>query len=546
MNTRIELHERAAAEVTMTIRIAVRGGWLSRFEINGLDSDFALDANRLPVLVSEQGRGYRPEIQTRSSGILVFNFKERRHAPRRGTYTCELFYTTALLSRALQDPRAKTARLQWSLPPWHAGLQDVQIEVAAPRGSRPLALASEESFLEHRRFIDSENQTLLHWRRFHLPRTVAWTIGFTIPRNRAVTPVDRPDVPKPKLPETRTAAGASAGWVALVVGFFALLKRLLVDGVCRRRRVEAIALVALGSARLRYSLLLCFVVISYFAFDRYQSIALALCCLLIILSIDKAYRRSPVRTQGIWRSVSERDLRTARLFPLKDLFGMQAWLDATTPLGFSLLLSGYVLSYLLFRQGDGDYVYFWSCGVLLVTPLFFTGTRKSLPLSPEIAINLLRNFARRSSLDSLASFAVVYDLLLYQIPSGDWCEARLRFRSDTFADGLHRLDLVIADFPAHQATSHDIALLSVTCAGSAADRILNTLFRNALTYSAYSGNQIARLTRSSDLKADIRNLIGLLIINPSIGAKHLKWEPQYEHRSPVQPRWLSKSSRSAI
>jgi hypothetical protein len=479
---RIELSENGVANVAMNIKIRVRGGWLSRFEITGLDADLTLATTRPAVLISEKGPRYVPEIKTREPGKVVLMFADRKRLPRRGIYTCELRYATASIARDLENTRDSKRYAYWSLPPWHVGLEDVQIEIAAPLGSRPLALTEEESFVEQRGYRDSENQTVLHWRRVHLPRTVAWKIGFTLPSQTVIpTALPHSTVPTASEVTTQPSAVASGSWVALLLGVYALLKRLLVVWVCRQRRFEPMPLFAPKSVHLRHLLVILLTFAAFLLFDTYRVTALVLCCLVVVLSIDRKYRRLPIRQKGEWRAVTERDLRVARFSHYKRLFDFKAWLDATTPLGLALLMSNIILCFLLYWQGDNEFAYFWTCSAILVTPLFLTGTRKSFPLSPEAALNILRDFVIHASINNLSESDVGCNLLVYKTPSGDWQEARLRFRSNTFTDGLQQLDLVIADFNAFHATDPDVALLSIAAAGSPADHILNTRLKNAST-----------------------------------------------------------------
>ncbi len=520
VHTRIELSDNSVADVAMRIKIRVRGGWLSRFEITGLDDDLTLATTRPAVLISEEGPRYIPEINQRETGELVLKFTDRKRVPRRGTYTCELRYTTASIARDLVTARNNKRYAYWSLPPWHVGIENVQIEITAPLGSRPIVLTEDESLVEQRGYRDSENQTVLHWRRVHLPRTVAWKVGFTLPKKTVVaTEPAKPSFPTSSDATTRRSTAASGSWVAVLLSVFALLKRFLVTQRCRKKRVEPIPLVALTSAHLRHSSIILLTLAAFLLFDTYRVTALVLCCLVVVLSIDKNYRRLPIRQKGVWRAVRERDLQVARFAHYKSLFDFAAWFDATAPLGFALLVSNIILSFLLYWQGDGDFAYFWTCGVVLVSPLFLTGTRKNFPLSPETAVNILRDFVTHASMNRLSGSDIDCRLLLYITPTGEWEEARLRFRSNIFTDGLKQLDLVIADFSAFHAIDSDVALLSVAATGSPADRILGSRLKNAATYSASGGDRVARITRSTDFRNDIHGLLDPLLKSRPVTAQ---------------------------
>jgi hypothetical protein len=509
LETRIALVERDPAEVAMKITIVVRSGWLSSFEITGLDDDMVLDEKRPPTLVSETGANYYPEIKTLSPGCVVLVFSNQHEAPGRGSYAFDLFYKTRLLSRSSRVNQSNTLQVQWTLPPWQVGIDDVRIEVTAPKGARPIALSSDVPFSEERTFSDKDNGTTLSWHRFRLPKTVAWAIGFTLPQGSFASASISPVEPKPRDAKPEASASSSNAWVAILIGFVALLKRHLVTTDCKKRRIEPVPLIPLKSAFSRNLLIFLLTVVSGFIFDNHRNLALAQLCLLVALSVDRDFRRQPIRAQGAWTRVAERDLERVRLYPIKSLFGYRSWLDATTPLGLALLFSVYTLIVLLFWRGDHDLAYHWTFGAILLTPLFVTGTRKNLPLPPEADIRILTDFAKKSNLDTLLKPDVRYGIFVYKSPLNDWYEARLRFYSDNFTDGLHLFDLVVANPLGHRGVSARCALLSVSSTGSAADTALKTALKDTPTCSSYNDERVARMTYFSNAATDIRELLEL-------------------------------------
>jgi hypothetical protein len=323
LEARIALSERDPAEVIMKITIAVRGGWLSSFEITGLDDDMVLDEKGPLVLVSETGASYYPEIKVLSPGRVVLLFSNQHDAPGRGSYTFELFYHTNLLSRSSRMNQSNMLEVRWTLPPWQVGIDDVRIHVTAPKGARPIALSSEVPFSEERAFLDSDNRTTLSWHRIRLPQTVAWAIGFTLPQG-AYTPASTSHAePASRDVKPNASTSHSNAWVALLVGLVAILKRFFVTTYCKKRHADPVPLIPLKLPFARNLFILLLTIGSGIMFDDHRNLALAQLCLLVALSVDRDYRRRPIRIRGAWKRVTEYELARVRLHSIESLFGYQ-------------------------------------------------------------------------------------------------------------------------------------------------------------------------------------------------------------------------------
>lgn len=136
VQARVELRPDASARITLTATVRVHGGWLEGLELAGLDPDLVLDETAPPFALDAEGQRYEPRAEVLAGGRVLLAFG-RRGAPRRGTITVTIAYTTSLAHRATEPLEDEgLVRVRWTLPGWRSGLDGVQIEIVAPRGTR--------------------------------------------------------------------------------------------------------------------------------------------------------------------------------------------------------------------------------------------------------------------------------------------------------------------------------------------------------------------------------------------------------------------------
>ncbi len=172
-----------AAVVRLQGDVVVRGGWLTRLELQLVSDDEALVREpRLFVLTEDDETNKPPRIvravplehRFRKDGALLLEF-DRKDAPKKGRYRFEVLYRV----RGIVRDAGQGAELRWSFPPWQNGLDDVEMRVhiherygVTARDVTALAELDKPT-VHHER----DGYVSLHWMRPHLPRTLSWEVG---------------------------------------------------------------------------------------------------------------------------------------------------------------------------------------------------------------------------------------------------------------------------------------------------------------------------------------------------------------------------------
>jgi hypothetical protein len=362
-----QLHVDAAARARVAILLDVRvaGGWLSRFEITGVDAA-TLDAEHPPELIAEDGRRYAPEVERGRDGSVVLVFGERRDAPRRGVHRISLAYS--------QQLEADGKQVRWSLPPWSVDLEDVRVLVDAPAGSQ-LGPEREDDVAVVRERRELGERVLLSFRRAQLPRTLPFAVEFELARE--VTAPDAAGVAPPDAARTLAPPSPELAWTCALVLLLCWLKRRAVAASGARFRVRPVPLVALHPA-LRASAMLALALGCCFAYAAHATLGLSALAAAVALAFDRGFARA---AQAAPAAAAARRRRSAAHARFQAWLGPSAWLDATTPLGAGLLASVYALAGL--RFGWNPRPGLWLEALLLVTPLWLTATRLHLPRPAE-------------------------------------------------------------------------------------------------------------------------------------------------------------------
>ena len=343
------------ALVALSLELTVHGGWLSRFEVTGLDPGSRLDPDKPPWLLCEDGHKVAPRAQLQPDGTLVLEL-DRAEAPRRGLHRLGLVYFTRL---AASDSRSRKRTIRWAMPAWRVDLANVDVWINAPAGAR-LASGDETAFegaASPSLRVNGE-RTVLHLYRAQLPRTLPFGFELELPASAA-----RPH-PERVLPRTESGGAPLGAWLAGLVVALAWLKRLAVRARCARSGGRPVALWAV-SERARGTLMLALGLGGAVCYPRAPALGLTLLAGVVMLGLDRGIARTAPPAL-----VSKRRVRFERVY---DMFGATSWLDATTPPGAVLLASGYALGLLRIALGGG--LGAWLELVLLTTPLWLTATR---------------------------------------------------------------------------------------------------------------------------------------------------------------------------
>lgn len=432
------------AEVQLDLRVGVRGGWLEGLEIAGLDPDFELLGEIR--FVAEDGTVHHPRVQ-QSDGRVWLRF-DRASAPRRGKHEVSVRYRTDLGPSV--RPEGDQLRLEWTLPGWRNGLDGVEVMVDAPAGAT-FAQDDEGAATVARSARDVAGRAVLTWRRAHMPRTVPWTIAFTLPRDVALSALsDRLEVaplgaPSPAVADPPSDApaplDAPVGLLPLLA-FFTLASSATFARRTRRRGASPCPLIPMP-ARLRVVLTLGAVSVgAWFP----QALLPAMAAIGTL-----GWQRTPhaLRTPrlGAWRghpgaSGIEMQTQEERFFDLSHPLGV-------ITLGVSLGLGMWIASAS------------WLVGWLVVP--WLSGTDTQLPRSLDEKRMRLLAYAARTRARCAFAFAVHEDA------DGHPQDVRLRLVTTHRPVGLVRLDLVCADQVGPGGLYPVLRLLVVTREGSPAE-----------------------------------------------------------------------------
>jgi hypothetical protein len=356
-NARLQLEPSGRARVELRLGVRVYGGWLSRFELSGLGDGVELDAQKPAWLLTDDGRELAAELTLDERGGAVVSFADKQHAPRRGLHELGLAYSTTLAPGPSAQPGAQF--LSWSLPAWQVDLREADIWLQAPAGTSVVASDSDAAIVSER--IEHGSRATVHLHRAQLPRTVAFGVELKLPGTRAQRV-------SAALPETASTRSAGPLWVSALLLGLCWLKRGAVLAACSRwgkrplplwplsSRARAVAMLALGTA-------------AALCYERRPELGLGLLALLITLGLDRGFIRS-----GEPRAQAEPGRA-------QQLLGSASWLDATTPLGLSLLGSAYAVAALRIALGGSPGL--WLEALVLATPLWLTGTRLQMRDPPE-------------------------------------------------------------------------------------------------------------------------------------------------------------------
>ena len=456
----------ADASIALTIGLQVRRGWLEGFEVSGLQTEDALDAENALELdeaalrfVSEEGEEFAPTVRVRADGRVQLGFT-RRAAPRRGRYTVHLRYRSSLAASAqLIDDEV---HFLWTLPGWRSGLDGVSIAVTGPDGL-DFSEASDlsDAVIEQDREPAEHGGSRLVWRRAHLPRTVPWTVAFRVPR--AAMRLDATSLSHvaghgtvDALPEaaslgaTRTPQTpwfmALLLWVFVVAALFTYERRCHSLGILPRGVIPlpAWARALFASALAAGAMLLA----------EQSSVWLGLLVLCGLCSLERApVRNRPLRVGG-WRVMNASDRRKARHRAYVERFLL---VEVANPIALAGLLGATSALSLVYRSdvnGGAALEYVLAGWLVLFMPLL-SGGRGVLPESaaaqyqrlirqtlvkPRLRNPGLANSVPTSHRQADRAMGVA---CLHTDVLGRWQDVRLRFSDDIGVPGVIRLDLAV-------------------------------------------------------------------------------------------------------
>ncbi|RLB49863.1 MAG: hypothetical protein DRJ42_20090 [Deltaproteobacteria bacterium] len=459
----VDVDENGSALVGLVLTVHIHGGWLEGLDLEGLDPDIALIADKPPsaVSVDDPNQKWSLTARPRDDGGLRLSFP-RRASPRRGRIRISLAYTTNLSGRGAQPIEDERVRISWSLPGWRSGLESVVVALTTPAGASAGPEMSEganaaDEITEH----DGGAVTTHVFRRLHLPRTIPWTVSVELPAE-----VMAPALRGPQMIRPDRAAGLGDGepgspvipFIFLALPLLAALgSRLSFDAAARRRGLVPRPVIP-GPGWLAVPAMLGLGALAHRAAIDQPAVTLALLAAGTALSLQ----RTPVRLQGPVASalgpVAPDHVRAARRAGRWAHVLGSPLLDITT-FGGAALFFALAAAAVTFGEGAQGLPPATVGMLFLILLPFALATRWHLPKTDGAKLLELRALA--CSLGDIGPAA----LSLSWAPDG----ARLCIAPSCPPEGLLRYELVMVDSPTLGGFESVLGLLIVTEDGSEAE-----------------------------------------------------------------------------
>jgi len=469
----VEVIDASTAQIALTLKLHISGGWLSELELPGLAADIVPDADKPPTVIAETGEKYAPELAF-ARGMWRVTFVDKRSAPWRGDYTLTLFYRESLTTEQLESG---LQRLRWSMPPWRLGMEEPRIWISAPVGSRPSVNGDSGAFGAER-VLHLRGRSLISHTRAQLPRDTEWSVAVDVPfATRDVSTSGPPSLIAPRSLSIKNAAAQSSQWLPASLWLpswilcLALLKRRLVHGVAQRQRYVVRPLVPLMHARLRTPIIIALSALAALLWSRHAPMSVAPLGIVVLLAIDRSFDRPPALTLR-WSTASRAQLEPTFRSRLRSWIAPAAWMDVTMPIGALCVGCAYAVMLLAGRL-DARQTHALTVLALLIAPLWTTSTRLHMPWDGARIGRTLTRWLQRNRTALEGPLAEAVEPLLSWDENETARDARLPLRIARGVTGLSGLDLTLVTDA--RSLRRRVALLAQTIEGSAADLTLAQL-----------------------------------------------------------------------
>lgn len=490
----VQVDREAAARVALEVRVQVLGGWLEGLEIAGLDPDLVLDPAKAPYFVGDDGSKHVVKLSVKPGGRLLLSWK-RHEAPRRGSYTLGIVYRTDLAHRSTEALDDGGILVRWTLPAWQSGLDGVVVTMELPsEHARSAAGSSASGFSEERQV--AAGRTLLTFRRPHLPRTMAWTLGASLPPHELANALYAPRPiahPEPEVPLGEEAPYLALYALAALLSVLLVFKRTSFAAVAARAGYEPVSVLAIPSELARASFAIGASLLFAFSLEESPLLAALLLIAAHALCMVRGTRALRPSTEGRWELATLEDRRRAARKAWLEQLAPRAFLDATTPAG--VVGFGAAVLATSFCLGLSPYADVVPTATLTaaaaLAPIWLTATRLHLPPSPEAALSRLTQVARAMRAKS-STFALA--LMVRRAPTGELEAARIAVVQPHPPEGLERLEIAFADH-GRGARGGALYVVAIARAGSSAvhQLLMHPRFEGA--YDSRAGTHTATWIR---------------------------------------------------
>lgn len=462
------------------LQVRVLGGWLSELEIAGLDHDLVLDETTPPTFARATGEAIPFELISDASGRVSFRFRQG-NAPRVGDYVASFGYGASIAQGGIRAAEEDAGRVAyaWTFPAWDTGLDAVEVVLRAPAGAA--VQAGDEDALTGVTLQTSEEagRPRFAMRRLHLPRSIPWTVSFTLPRDQVPAELRPPSTPRAVRAVVATSRdGRPQPSTRLVCAAFvlvALVKRVTFGRRARARGSVPRPWVPFASDVVVAPLIVALGAGAAFAWPRSPETAFVALVAVVALVVQRPARRVATARIGSFRVASEADVRSARWACFVDSVSLASLFDATRWAGMLVglaTLAGLWFLHMKEPADSADAVFSVHHALVLLGLLFLVGGASMVPRSVEERLLALEAVARSLRLPSDAGRRFGFRLALHRDAHDVAQDARLRLSSEHRAPGLVRIDIALVERATLGGYVLATVLLAVVRQGSPAERIL--------------------------------------------------------------------------
>jgi hypothetical protein len=525
VSAHVAIRPDGGAHVTMELTVRVRRGWLEGLEITGLDPDLVPDPAHPPRwspveppdgAPDEAPPGPTPTLDARGGRIqLTF---PRKDAPRRGTYHARFAYFTTVRTEASEQGRT---RVGWSLPPWRAGLDDVQVTLEAPAGSRPAVDAQTAPSNVTVTHTERGGSAFVTFQRAHLPRTVSWPLAVDVPTS-AMDAVDGPTAPE-EAPAAQVGGptereASPSPWPLILLLLLLALGKI----VAHRRASRLLALPSRGLVALPWGVRAAAcagaAVGGILLYPSHPTLGVGALLVLPLMTWTRVPSALPAARLGAFRRLGPDDRRRARRRRRLQALHPLALLHVGSPAGALLLTTTAAGVAWAVHLWAPEPSWAWIHALAVGLPLGLAASPRALPASPEARLARLERLARRLRVPLSSAGGYALGAWVHEDTQGRWQDVRLRVEVPHPLPGLVHLDLAVASVPACGELWPEVVLLAVTRRGSVADDHLGSSMHAPTRIEAPGGRvvRIASVGSPSDgLVAEVAQLAGAALPQPA-------------------------------
>lgn len=462
------------AKVLLTLLVHVRGGWLERLDLPGLDEDMSIDPAEGAYLLSPDGGRVLATVSTKG-GVLRLRF-DKRDAPRRGEHRIVIAYETALMGRA-SETLGERIRLRYGLPGWEAGLTRAELRFVLPSGSTAVEDSAVAQEVSHTR---QHGRDVVRFTRVHLPRSTPWSVAVDVP----AAALGRAQHVASQRKELRAVRPVTTGvYLAAGLFLFAWFARALSR---RAARSESYRPAPWGRRDVRWGVRVVAIAVAMFSWPFSTAVSLIALTLLALSFVDR-YDPGDAPPFGLFAPLGRADLARARRERWLVRLGFAPALDLASGTVLGALACGVALlsrvEGAFAAQGDP-----WGLGVLCALVPLATSSRLRRPRSVLAQLAVLERTAAR-----LVTVGSALRLVWHVPERGAPREPRLRVLPFARYPGLLRVELAVDT----RRYAPPLVLMVVAEAGSAVDGWL----------------QSAGLARARELSAGGRRVLHLLPVD---------------------------------